>query len=90
MSKALKILALPRGCVCVCDLCQDPPQRKSGHVQFQGSWGILRIFFCQNVASLIYALLSSYPPECKDWGTGRGGQANLGNARILRAFDTVT
>ena len=38
--------------------------------------------------------LSSNPPVCQNWGKGRGGggggQANLGTARILRAFCTVT
>ena len=28
------------------------------------------------------------PPECQDWGAGRGGQTNLGNARILRVIGT--
>ena len=40
------------------------------------------------VASRIYALLSSNPPECQDWGAG--GQANLGNARIFTDFVTAT
>ena len=39
------------------------------------------------VASRIDALLSSNPPECQDWGAG---QANLGNARILRGFCIAT
>ena len=27
---------------------------------------------------------------CQDWGAGRGGQANLGNARIFTASVTAT
>ena len=34
--------------------------------------------------------LSWNPPECQDWGAGRGGQAKLGNARIFTAFVTAT
>ena len=34
--------------------------------------------------------LSWNPPECQDWGAGRGGQANLGNARIFTASVTAT
>ena len=41
-------------------------------------------------ASRIYALLSSNPPECQDWGKGGGDQANLDNARILMSFGTAT
>ena len=40
------------------------------------SWSF-KHFCCQNVA------IMPNPPECQDWG---GGQANPGNARILRAF----
>ena len=34
--------------------------------------------------------LSSNPPVCQNWGAGRGGQANFGNAKILRAPVTPT
>ena len=52
---------------------------------------LLLTHFCrQNVASQIYALLSSNPPECQVWGKGGGDQANLGNAKILRAYGQVT
>ena len=37
---------------------------------------------------VIYAPLSSNPLECQYWGGG--GQANFGNAKILRAYDSVT
>ena len=35
-------------------------------------------------------LLSSNPPECQVWGKGGGDQANLYNAKILRAYGQVT
>ena len=40
--------------------------------------------------SRIYALLSSNPPECQDWGKGGGGQANFGNAKIFPGPVTPT
>ena len=38
---------------------------------------------CQNVVSGIYALLSSNPPDCQDWGEGGRGQTNLGAEATL-------
>ena len=40
--------------------------------------------------SRIYALLSSNPPECQDWGKGGGGKSNLGNTKIFTAPSSVT
>ena len=57
-----------------------------------------KIIFTPKICSFRHQLLlvafthflSSNPPECQDWGAVPVGQANLGNARILRAFVTAT
>ena len=46
---------------------------------------------CRQLTQIAFTrFLSWNPPECQDWGAGRGGQANLGNARIFTVFVTAT
>ena len=79
----MKILALPKGgggglthakifwWICRC-IPKTLLRHHSTQIIHSQKWSFTH-FLSQNVASRIYALLSSNPPECQDWGKGGGG-----------------